>query len=56
MKSKKKDLGVYVSKFETYTRYIGVADEMQKGEKSQEAIFLFKLSKRGNLKKEFGKP
>ena len=35
MKSKKKkDLGVYVSNFETYTRDCGFAGEMQKSKKS----------------------
>ena len=29
MNSKKKVLGVYISKFETYTRYSGVADKEQ---------------------------
>ena len=36
--------------FETYTRNFGVADE------KKETICLFKLSKGGDLKKDFGKP
>ena len=37
IKKKKKqiDLGVYVSNFETYTRYIGVAGEKQKESKKR---------------------
>ena len=54
--SKKKDLKVNVSNFETCTRYFGVAGEKQKSKKSQGAICLFKLSKGGDLKKEFRKP
>ena len=42
--------------FKTYTRYFGVADEKKKSKKSQGAISLFKLSKRGDFKAEFRKP
>ena len=34
MKNKKKDLGVNVSDFKTYTRYFEVADEKEKSKKS----------------------
>ena len=51
MRSKKKDLGVNVSNFETCTRYFGVAGEKQKSKKAQGVICLFKLSKGGDLKK-----
>ena len=49
---KKKVLGVYIGNFETYTRYSEVADE----KKVFGGDCHFKLSKRGDLKKEFGKP
>ena len=52
MKSKKKLLGVYIGNSETYTRYSEVADE----KKVLESDCLFKLSKGGDLKKEFEKP
>ena len=39
-----------------YTRYFRVADEKQKNKKTLGAISLFKLSKGGDLKKEFRKP
>ena len=51
MKSKKKNLGVYVGNFETYTRYSEVAYD----KKVLGGNCLFKLSKGGKLKKEFGK-
>ena len=50
-KNKKKVLGIYIGNFETYTRHSRVADE----KRSQGAIVFFKLSKGGDLKKEFGK-
>ena len=59
-------LGVYISNFETYTRYFWVAYEKQKSKKnlggdlplklSKKGDLLFKLSKGGDLKKEFSKP
>ena len=52
MKSKKKNLGVYISNFETYTRYSEIADEKN----VLGGNCLLKLSKGGDLKKEFGKP
>ena len=52
MKSKKKILGLYISNYKTYTRYSEVADE----KKVFGGDCHFKLSKRGDLKKEFGKP
>ena len=51
-KTKKKVLGVYISNFETYTRYSEVADK----KKVLGDDCLFKFSKGGDLKKEFGKP
>ena len=52
MNSKKKVLGVYISKFETYTRYSGVADKEQK-KTVLGGDCLFKLCEGGKLKKEF---
>ena len=52
IKSKKKVLDVYIGNFETYTRYSEVADK----KKVLNGDYFFKLSKEGDLKKEFGKP
>ena len=61
MKSKKEVLGVFISYFETYSRYSWVAEEEQKKGVLNYSLVgggknLFNFFKGGNLKKKFGKP